>query len=272
MEPDAPACARRPELHFVCKFVAESLQPEQYCQVSKYFDALDRACQASSPTYATREFGDAFRQSARDPDWLVNLLVSDADMEGYSASRLWEYAHTLLNTDLGGLMCRHAWDEAKHSRMFAEILFLVFPSLDSPELRAELRSYSPVFSAIETENSDGHVKDSSDELLNSLVLVNLFETKALILAQLLKPVVVAYAPATVASKVSKMMDIIIDDESRHIFYTARELERLATSFESEKAWQALADFQQTMNEVTDGELEREALASATEVSGVTSDG
>jgi hypothetical protein len=93
-----------------------------------YEQALHYACSFSPPPYGMQWFGEEFRRRGRDPSWLASLLVSDADMEGYSAGRLWQYGVTIADKSLSDGMLKHAKDEAKHSKMFAGMLFETFHS------------------------------------------------------------------------------------------------------------------------------------------------
>src|SRR5258706_13707157 len=116
---------------YVGDLAIASLRADGNLERPHYEQALLNACRSSPPPYEKRWFGEEFRSLGRDPSWLAGLLVSDANMEGYSARRLWQYAIAISDNRLSTGMLSHAEDEAKHSRMFARMLFETFPQLKS---------------------------------------------------------------------------------------------------------------------------------------------
>lgn len=224
---------------------------------SNYLALIDKAFLAEPPVYASQWFGDLFRRRGRDPSWVVSLLAADSYMEGYSAGRLWQYAEKLDDPGLAQAMRRHARDEAKHSRLFSSTIFRAFPSLVDQELRTKLESNAPSFSSI-AERSCELDSPSPDEVLSSMLLVNLFEIKALVLGMLTKPMVIAHAPNERWDVLRKIFDVIILDEARHIRYSADYLEGACMRGGRSAVEDALRDFQATLNTVTLAELEKDA--------------
>jgi hypothetical protein len=222
-----------------------------------YERALHDACSSSPPPYGMQWFGEEFRCRGRDPSWLASLLVSNADMEGYSAGRLWKYGVTIADKTLSDGMLKHANDEAKHSKMFARILLEIFPELESEELKAQLRQYVPELCHASTGSDEESKAPAFEELLNSLILVNLFEVKALVLVKLLTPLVMAHAPKKSRVRVHKMMDVIIADEAHHIRYSADFIEEACRNGYMDFAQSAVKEFQATLNLVTESELAKD---------------
>lgn len=145
--------------------------------------------------------------------------------------------------------------------MFGAALLKTFPSLDEPGLRKNLQNNCPVLSLVE---ATVHALDppSDDELLSSMLLVNLFEVKALVLGLLTKPVVIAHAPEENRRSLQKIFDVIIEDEARHIKYSADYIEAACLRGETDIIRCALHDFQATLNQVTMQDLEKDAGAEA----------
>lgn len=220
-----------------------------------YYEALiDQAFIASPPAYGKEWFGDQFRAHGRDAGWVASLMASDAYMEGYSAGRLWQYAGVLKDESLASAMRRHAMDEAKHSKIFTRTFFKAFPSLLEEDLQVKLDAYSPDL-AIHPGYPDDFPKPSELELLNSMILINLYEIKALLLGKLMQPIAVAHAPEENKELVHKMLGTIIADEVHHIRYSADYIEQACRDGHSEFVGSALQDFQQTMNQIVETELD-----------------
>ena len=189
-----------------------------------YLDVLNVALCDVRPSFETERFRRAFRDQAIDRDWFASLLASNLYMEGYSAGRLKQYAGVVGDGPLQRDLARHAQDEARHSRQFYDLIFLVFPHLDDPTLRAEAEANVVDLNEI-TDCPAGYPTPPEDELVNSLILMNLFEIKALYLGNYLKPFIAAHAPVAHAPAACAMIERIAGDECHHIAYTARHLDR-----------------------------------------------
>lgn len=216
-------------------------------QLPFYRKALQRACQQSPPPYGHRAFSERFRRSATDPSWFAALLVSNVDLEGYSAAQLWSYARSVEAPSTAQKMRTHAADEARHSRLFARLTFTLFPHLDVPANRHRLASMAPDFSrAVE----DAAQQRTFDELLDSVLLINLHEVKALILERLLRPLLCAYAEPESQQGILRIADRLILDEVEHIRYTAQLIERAAAEGYGDYITEAMRDFQEVLSAVT----------------------
>jgi hypothetical protein len=226
-----------------------------------YLALLDDAFVAAPPHYATQGFGDLFRKCGSDPSWLASLLASDSYMEGYSGRRLWQYAGLLQDQILAQRMRKHAMDEVRHSKIFARTLIKTFPVLASDELRGDLARNVPDLRTVPTRAPDDPVP-SAEEVLTSLILVNLFEVKALVLGLLIEPLVIAHSPECNKAVLRKMLDTVIADEARHIAYTAEFIESACVNGQRDFVRNALRDFQNTLNQVAATELDADRRADA----------
>src|SRR5271169_2031084 len=108
-------------------FILGSLPASSAAELPVYAIALRDACEASSAPHARAAFGRRFRLLARDPSWFASLLTSDVNLEGYSAFQLWHWAESIRDDHVRELVQAHASDEARHSRMFASLLRILFP-------------------------------------------------------------------------------------------------------------------------------------------------
>jgi hypothetical protein len=219
-----------------------------------YARAIDEAFASVPPTYADEKFGNLFKCRGRDASWVASLLASDCYMEAYSAVRLWQYASRVQDDAVSKQMRRHARDEAKHSKMFASVIFRTFPSLDEAGLRRQLDSYSPDFERVEV-GSHLLADPSEEELLNSMLLINLYEVKALVLCKFARAVVLAHTAADQQRRVSAVFEAIERDECFHIRYSAAFLEQASERVGADHIREALSGFQEALNGMMLSELE-----------------
>ncbi|PCE33152.1 hypothetical protein [Burkholderia ubonensis] len=243
---------------FVCGFVGEHLARSDGSARDVYSNVLAQALAGNDPPYAKGWFGNDFRRRSRDQEWLISLLLSNVDMEGYSAGRLWEYGARIGQVAMARGIQKHACDEAKHSRMFARIAFSTFPRIETEQLRDRLRGCAPALN-LTTPAANG-VGESHDfeELLNSLILINLFEIRALFLEKLLTPVLFAHAPEASRGYLERAMAIIVWDEVGHIRYTADFLADLANQGYEEQIIVSMREFQSVLNRLTEKEMDEDS--------------
>jgi len=138
--------------------------------------------------------------------------------------------------------------------MFARAILKAFPALENRDIRAQLYSNAPDLTAEHLYLEDVWLP-TEEETLTSLILVNLFEIKALVLGLMIKPLVVAHAPEANRVVLRKMLDAIITDEANHIDYSADYLELACSSSKGGLVGAALRDFTHTMNDLTYRELD-----------------
>lgn len=246
---------------FVGRLTASALGNIDQKDRNHYLSLMDDAFIAAPPVYGEKWFGDMFRTLGRNADWVASLMASDSYMEGYSAGRLWQYAGVLDDAPLSQAMLRHADDEARHSRIFTKTLFKTFPSLQTPALHDELSRNAPDL-AHHPSYPDDFPCPSEEEILNSMILINLFEIKALVLGKLMQPLAVAHAPEGNKRVVERMLGAIVGDEAHHIRYSADVIEQACRQGHRDFVATALRDFQQTLNEVTARELHDEPTQDA----------
>lgn len=218
--------------------------------------ALKYALSKHPPPYSYNKFAANYRQLAKKPAWFAGLLMSDADLEGYSAKQLWAYSQTLADPDFAEAMRGHARDEARHARMFGGLLFTLFPHLGTDENKVKLGAMAPKLKEVKASKDKAQRAVPKEETLNSAILINLHEIKALILEQLLTPTLQAYAESSETQSVTNIAKRLIQDEVEHIRYTAEYIEKAANSGYQEYIMEAMADFQRTLNQVTLSDLEQ----------------
>ena len=211
-----------------------------------YKDLLVQGLRSARPNFETDAYRRSFREHAVDRRRFASVLASNLYMEGYSAGRLKQYAGTMRDGSLRRDLMRHAQDEARHSRHFLDLLFLVFPDLDTPTFRQEAESNVIDLDAVSPCPLD-YPAPSSEELLNSLILMNLFEVKALFLANYLKPFAQAHAPVESAQSVRSIVEGIAQDERHHIAYTSRHIDAHVREMGSGGVADLISGFIELMN-------------------------
>lgn len=237
--------------NFISEFTIKNLESRKSLNLQNYYSALRNACESNPPPYGENWFGEEYRRMSRDPSWFANLLISDADLEGYSAKQLWIYAGSVDDSALAHDLKLHAIDEARHSRIFGKLLFAIFPNTATDELREKLDEMSPKLQIKEVSESAEKIETMSYyEVLNSLILVNLFEIKALVLQRLLQPTLFAYGTSDLNPKIQSTTESLITDEIRHISYTAKYLEDAASIGYCDYIFTAMSDFQKYLNHIT----------------------
>jgi hypothetical protein len=197
-------------------------------------------------------YGKRYRELARDPVWFANLLVADADMEGYSSRQIWAYANSIGDVKIASDVRVHAVDESRHSKLFGKIIEIVFPHAIDKELREKLEDMSPELNShhlLSTKSSTSESFISEEQTLNILMLMNLYEIQALILQMLLQPTLLAHSASHVHPTLQKYSRSLIYDELRHIKYTAEYIERAMMQGRNEYVRNSMVEFQNHFNQL-----------------------
>jgi hypothetical protein len=170
-------------MNIVAGMTIGALREHGVPELPTYDRALAAACTAYPPPFGAKEYGDLYRSSAIDPDWVALSLLMAAQSEGEGARHLWDMAACTPDAEIARQMQQHAIDEARHSRVYVTLLGLIFP-------------------------------------------------EALV------------------------------DETRHIAYTARLIERAAHASDSEQVTDLMRERVKDFNELTEQEIAQETLAAA----------
>ena len=180
------------------------------------------AWRAAPPPFAMSWYGETFRKRALDPRWLAAGLARNAAAEGVGARKLWRLAGRITEPATAALVRQHAIDESRHALVYLAMLDEVFPSAFRPEDRAALQGASPRYRAHSQPPSGPAV--SRRRLLDELVQMNVGEIRTRINQLLLCPVVTAVCPGRGRRRVRRMLSSVLQDETRHIGYTASLLD------------------------------------------------
>lgn len=188
-----------------------------------YASALRAACAGSPPPFGLFWYGHRFRQLARDPDWVALALIHNAAKEGEGARKLWRLAGRTADPLIAEQIRQHAVDESRHALVYVAMLETVFPNTISAKLQPTLARLSPRYRL--RDHPPGRAPLSGRRVLDELIQMNLGEIRTRINQALLGPVVTAYCPPAGRRRLARILRSLMDDETRHVAYTARILER-----------------------------------------------
>lgn len=201
----------------------ESVAPRGF-----YGGLLRDAFASERPPFASAEYGELYRERSADPKWLALSIVTNAQKEAEGANVLWKLAGEVGDPDIAREVHRHAVDESNHALYYVKLLELAFPDAADEDVERELNAISPRYSMRDVPEA-AEVSDSVSVTLDEMVQMNLGEIRTRIHQQLIRPVLRRCAPKENLGKIEGVLDTLVRDETRHIGYTARFLERMADS-------------------------------------------
>ncbi|HJV43538.1 hypothetical protein [Caulobacter sp.] len=193
-----------------------------------YTDAFRAAFRRNDPVFIRAGYGEFFFHCAANvPGWMQRTLLLNAQGEGEGAVGLARLARGVaFDAAVARQVEEHARDEARHSRMFANIAQLAFPQGLAPErmeaFAAALPDIRPILDAPAEKVCEGH-------LIDNLVQMNIGEVRTRLHMHLFAPVVFHVAPEGSRDRVRGQLEILAHDEMRHIGYTALLMENWARS-------------------------------------------
>jgi hypothetical protein len=193
--------------------------------IEQYSGSLIAACDAHRPPFGMAWYGDQYRSYARDPYWLASSLVANAEVEGDGARKLWKIAGYAGEQAEEKLIQQHAVDEARHAKLYIYMLETVFPGVLDEDLKTATREMSPPISMRESVERSEPVQRL--RLLDDLVQMNIGEIRTRIHQQLLRPVILAHSPLEQRDRITRSLDSLLRDETKHIAYTAELIEAQA---------------------------------------------
>ncbi len=232
-------------MNYISELTASHLH-RNGCKIpAAYFDLLQTATEIHSPPHSKAWYGKLYRQQACQAQWFADSLILNAFEEGQGARQVWQFSQQIDQPEFQELTRNHAIDESRHSKMFATLLDLLFPTQLERETRAKVKTFSPGYKPGDLPESKSTVKlELVDDrsMMDTLIQINLLEIRALILQLLLKSVLKAYAQPQDLAVVSRMCERFIYDETQHIAYSAQciakywESGNLAQEIQHERDW------------------------------------
>lgn len=226
-----------------------------------YARALTEACRACPPLFGKRAYGDLYRRSARDPDWVALSLATAAQSEGEGARHLWDMAASTADGYVADQLQQHAIDEARHSRGYVTLLGIIYPQAFDCRTRDAMQALSPGYTRksplVAPENSPYAAPATVDELIQ----MNIAEIRTRFYHLLQRPVLLAACEGDALARVRRILDSLLIDETRHIAYTACLIERAAAAG-TEVIMDLMRRRMREFNDITEDEFERRALSAA----------
>jgi len=193
--------------------------------LKRYGRMLKKACRTHPPPYGQAWYGETYRKLAVDPRWLANSLVANASKEGEGSRKLWNLVARVEDGSIAEKVRLHAIDESRHALIYIALLNLAFPkAVSALQLRA-LRRLSPGYASF--DRPAPLAPSTTDIVMDELVQMNIGEIRTRIHQLMLRPVITLHCPASNRAKLGAMMDALLDDETRHIAYTAQIIDDFA---------------------------------------------
>ncbi|MBZ4418452.1 hypothetical protein [Myxococcus sp. RHSTA-1-4] len=214
-------------MNVVAEVTLEALKQHQLGPLERYSECLRNTFEAHPPPFSVAWYGDQFREMARDREWFANIIVGNASTEGWGSGKLWYLAGKTHEEHVSVLIQQHAMDEARHSRMYSSMVERIFPGTVGDALRSELKTLAPIYRA--DDKPERLPPYSYQAILDNLLQMNVAEIRTMVNQMLARPVLLTYCPEESKERLTRMLDRLMWDETRHVGYTARLIdEALAT--------------------------------------------
>lgn len=217
-----------------------------------YARSLGAACASFPPPFGMAWYGKRFRDLVIDPNWLALALVGNAEKEGEGSRLLWRLAGRTADPDVADQIRWHAIDESRHARMYIAMLETAFPGAIPDELRPSLKAFSPGYGL--RDRPPVLPPAPAERVLDELIQMNLGEIRTRIHQLLLGPVIRVYCPPARRRRLARILDSLMDDETRHIEYTARLIERAIARGDGEFVYRTMARRLNQFNKITLAEV------------------
>lgn len=222
--------------------------------VPRYAASLRAACRASPPAFGAAWYGRRYRTLASDPGWLATSLVVNAQKEGEGSRKLWRLAARIDDPDASERVRRHAVDESRHALVYLAMLDTVFPGAVGERDRSRLRELSPRYRA---GDRPSRLRPAPRRrVLDELIQMNIGEIRTRLNQLLLAPAARRCCPPPGRRRLTRMLAALLQDETRHIAYTASLLERAMVAGEERFVRRTMARRLAEFNRITLGEVQR----------------
>lgn len=195
--------------------------------LESYGQCLRAAFNAYEPVFTKEHYADFYLKcSVQEPAWIPSNILANAKKESDGSQLLYEFwrrvhGHEELESDI----MFHTKDEIRHSKLFLTLAELAFPQINEQSFIAELRKSLFALNELDAEKVAEDL--SQEDMADHLVQMNLGEIRTRIHISMIAPLVSALSPAETRLKVEKLLASLVNDETKHIAYTAKHLERMS---------------------------------------------
>ena len=128
------------------------------------------------------------------------------------------------------------------------MLDITFPEAMTAEVHTELLKLSPGYTA--TDQPERLPFTSEASVLDELIQMNIGEIRTRIHQLLLQPVIMAHCPRARRPKLKRVLDSLLADETSHIEYTGRLIDKAMVNGSSLLARQTMQERLAEFNEIT----------------------
>jgi hypothetical protein len=244
-------------MNVVARLTTRALEDHGVQGLPNYRRMLTIACNERPPPFGRKEYGELFRASAADPQWMALSLATNSQSEGEGSQHLWDLAASTRDTDIARQIQHHAIDESRHSRTYVALLELIF-SVDE-SLATSLRQLSPGYTRATPLIARKGSPFAHPATVDELIQMNIAEIRTRIHQLLQRPVLLAYCRPDRRAQVRRILDALLVDETRHVAYTARLIERAAEESGVAEVVDLMRERVRDFNEITDDEIARRSL-------------
>jgi hypothetical protein len=249
-------------LNAVARATLRALAEHGVPALPSYRRALVSACEKHPPAFGRKAYADFYRRKARDPEWVALSLATNAQGEGDGAEHLWDLAASTRDREVSRQIQQHAIDEARHARGYVTLLGLIFPRQVDAALLAKLKQLSPGYtwkSRLKANKRSAYARPAT---VDEFIQMNIAEMRTRVQHLFQRPVLLRYCPPRQRVRVRRILDSLLRDETQHIAYTARLIERAAQSSGAAGVVDLMHERLRDFNEITEGDLARGELAAA----------
>lgn len=211
-------------MNVVAEMTLNALSSRGVSEFPIYERELKSATSKHPPPFGEFWYGERYRSLATDPAWLASSLFANAKKEGEGAMTLWKLAGAIGDKEVSEKVQKHAIDEARHARLYLRLFELVFEGTD-PDTLSALKKIAPDLSG----NPDAQPLRSDEIIYDEIIQMNVGEIRTMIHQRLLMPVLEAWCPPLEYKQVQRVLDGILEDEIRHIAYTADLIEKFGAN-------------------------------------------
>jgi hypothetical protein len=134
------------------------------------------------------------------------------------------------------------------------MLGLVFPGVVTEALQSEFKAFAPAFRS--GDRPERLPPYTHQQVLDNLLQMNVAEIRTMVNQLLVRPVVLTYCPPQSRGQLTRMLDRLMWDETRHVGYTAQLMEQALASQDAEFIRDTIPLRFTQFNEMTLGEVGR----------------
>jgi hypothetical protein len=223
---------------------------------SYYRDALITACRKAPPPFGTKDYGNIYRDVAKDPSWMAISLIQNAQGEGEGSGHLWDLAACTPDMRVAAHVKAHAIDESRHAKAYVAMLDLTFPGVVDNEFHAQLTKLSPGYtqqSPLEPHEGSAY---ASSITLDDLIQMNIAEIRTLVHHLLQRPMLLEHCVPEKWRRLARLHDRVRLDEVRHIAYTAALIDEFARRGKAGAVKRLMQERMSDFNAITNEDLGR----------------